>query len=152
MAEKLDLRALKQEIAEEQLDHKEDKEEQLTEREIPFEVVYHSPEGTLTDVLTSQILSGDDRRLVGIAAAKLSLPVQFDYLPASEQARLSAISICTYQLKDPPAWVLRWIQEDIVLLDSISRVLEEHESTYFRRDSGEGGEDSGSSRVEISTK
>ena len=101
-------------------------------------------------VVTSRILNGDDRRLVGIAAAKMAQPVRFDQLPSGEQARTSAVAICTYQLKDPPEWVLRWIQEDLALLDGISRVLEEHEYNYFRGDAAKSGEDSEVGRVAIS--
>ena len=146
--ESIDLLALKKEAQ-----GQNSTEPGIVPREQEFDVRYHAPDGeTHASTLISEIKSGDGRVLVGQLAAQMARGAIWVSLPPATQARVWALANITIQLQEPPEWVLRWCQEDDSLLYGVSRVLEVHESDYFRGhgESGEALEES--SRLEIITR
>ena len=121
----------------------------LVGRERRFSLVYKSPSGEYSDIITSRILSADERMEIGRIAGNLARPIQFDYLPASQQARIWAIAWCSKMLRDVPKWLDKWILEDDSLLFKLYEVLQEHDTTFFRSSGGEGEGDTVTERVAI---
>lgn len=127
------------------------KERELVSRTHEFEVAYTSPEGVrYRDTLTSRIMDGDERITVSRIAARRA-DVQWEQLPKAQAARIWAQSVLAIQLRDPPEWVSRWAVEDDALLFALFDVASMHETEFFRDGAGEGSEDSGASRVSVST-
>ena len=129
-AESLDLRALK-----EKAQAKAKEETRIVAREERFGLRYHAPDGVLRETtLVSRILTGDERHAVSRMCALLANGVPFDHLPAGDQVRFYALSVCTIQLREPPEWVLNWIAQDVSLLYAVFKEVEGHDTRYFRRD------------------
>jgi len=122
----------------------------IVPREREFDVKYTAPDGNnYAATLVSSIKTGDDRILVGQMAAQMARGAIWVSLPPATQARIWALANVAVQLEEPPEWVLEWSQEDDSLLYGISRVLEVHESTYFRGHGEEGPGPTESPRLEI---
>lgn len=145
-AETLDLRSIR-ETAEVK---KDTNVPELVDREETFVLKYHTPSGeVLESVLTSKIMTGDERHVVSRMCGLLSNGVPFANLPIGDQARFYALALCSVQLRDPPTWVDKWIKEDAYLLDAVFGQLEAHDLRYFRRDVSESPDGSKFSSVEI---
>ena len=133
----LDLASLKRQAQD--LGRPEPVEETLSSREESFEIIYRAPDGSeKVTVLTSLIMNGEDRLAVGRMCGRLS-GVSWDTLPPAVQLRIYALSVCMMQLKQPPEWVLKAMEEDDALLDAIYTFLSEHENKFFRRSSAKSG-------------
>ena len=144
-AEALDLRKIK-----EAAQAKAEKPSNLVDREETFNLTYHSPEGkTLQATLVSRIMSGDERHVVSRMCALMANGVNFASLPLGDQARFYALAVCSVQLREPPHWVAKWLEEDARLLDAVFAQVEGHDRRYFRGDIPEGGVGAELPRVEI---
>lgn len=122
----------------------------IVPREREFDVRYTAPDGNdYATTLVSSIKTGDDRILVGQMASQMARGAVWVSLPPATQARIWALANIAVQLQEPPEWVLQWSQEDDSLLYGISRVLEVHESSYFRGHGEQGSQSQESSRLEI---
>jgi hypothetical protein len=125
---------------------------ELASRERVLVINYTSPDGEkYRHEIVSRIMDGDERLRQPIIASELSRGRPWSSLPADAQLRFSALSACSVQLKDPPAWLNKWLMEDNSLLFVIYAQLQEHESEYFRFNVGAGSEDSGDPRISVST-
>jgi hypothetical protein len=111
----------------------------LVPRTITLSIDYVDPDtgDELHADVKSSILTGDERRIRDSLMADLTGgPVSM--LAAVAQSRLLAMATLTISLKRPPAWLLRWMSEDDVLLGSIYKEVERHETRYFQRHVGTG--------------
>lgn len=112
----------------------------LVPRSRSIEIRYRDPEGRWhEDTVTSVILGGEGRIQLGVLCGKLAR-APWASLPTGMQSRVYQIAVCTLQIKEPPEWLLRWLQEDDDLLAEVYLALEDHERGYFRRGDGESAE------------
>jgi hypothetical protein len=144
----LDLRSLKKSADK---DKPPDTKPEFVDREHEFEVSYSGPDGQVyKETLRSRIMDGDERISVARIAARRA-DVKWDLLPQAQAARIWAQSTIAVQLREPPAWLSRWVMEDDALLFACFDVCSLHESEFFRNSAGEGTEGSAKSRVSVSS-
>jgi len=144
----LDLRTLK-ETAKDEKPQNEAKE--LVDRDHVFSVNYTSPEGkTFEAQIVSRIPDGDERIDIARIAAKRA-GVKWDTLPAAQAARIWAQATLAVQLREPPAWLARWVLEDDALLFSCFDVCSTHEGEFFRFSGGKSSDGAERSRISIVT-
>jgi hypothetical protein len=87
--------------------------------------------------LHSKVMDYDARRKYDRVLAELSDGMVFDNLPIETRNRYICIARAVCQLVEPAEWVLNKIGEDIELCYSIGGKLLDHESRFFRYNSGE---------------
>jgi hypothetical protein len=124
------------------------KRKELVPREKSFEVKYSAPSGkNLSTTITSKIMDGSARTMVGRICAEMSGGQTWGNLPPATQARVYALAVMHQQLDDPPSWVMEWAQQDDLLLESIYQNLSGHEIFFFGGRTEQGDGDSGESTV-----
>lgn len=123
---------------------------ELLPRELEFNIEFSAPDGKIyNEVLTSQIMDGDDRLTQQRVIQKLCAGVLFDNLAYAEKLRIEALSRCLTQIKDVPDFVAKWVGEDDQLLSELNRILVEHETRYFRGNARKSSEGEVEKRISI---
>ena len=139
MTKTLDLRQIKEDAE----SFTEEKKTQVIDRKLTLSISYDAPDGeTYQDDIVSEILTSDTRLTKTRVFNRLTQGMIVSTLPQGEQLRLEALARLVTQVKDAPAWVIKWAGEDMDLLSDLNAALVEHETRYFRGNSrqGEGGE------------
>lgn len=123
----------------------------LVGRELKLQIKYVDPDGGKhEDSVLSRILDGDERRAVARFAAGLAKS-PWENFPTGQQVIMWAIATLLIQLRKPPAWLLKWIQEDDVLLMTIYSYCQQHDAFFFGGDSEEGDGSARASRVAVTS-
>lgn len=103
---------------------------------------YNAPDGeSYSGTLQLHVLGGDERINVSKMASSLLGGVSWDSTPPLGRQLAWNIAWLTFAVTEPPAWLMKWAQEDAVFLASIMNFVEAHEERYFRGDTGTGGDD-----------
>ena len=107
-------------------------EEKLTPREIQFSLVYEAGGNTREAVLTSRIMTGDERfKASRIAADIAGRP--WNVLPANTQIHAISLGTLAVQLRNPPEWVLDAAQEDEDLAVQLFASCRGHDDKWYKR-------------------
>ena len=124
----------------------------LTPREHAIDVTYRAPSGeVLACAVVSRIMSGDERVARDRMAAALAV-VPWTQLPPGAASRLWAVATVAIQVRERPAWVDQWMQEDDALLFALLAEAEAHTDRYFRGDPGTGAENAQQPRVVVAPR
>ena len=126
-------------------------EDKFAKRLETFNLSYKQDDGkVLTTTLRSKIMDYDARLRYDRVLAELSSGMSFDNLPFETKNRYVCIARAICQLIDPPEWVLMKIGEDLELCYNIGGKLVDHETRFFRNNSGEGESNKAATRFQIS--
>lgn len=124
--------------------------QELVPREQAFNLKYACPDGKMySAALRSRIMDGQKRTLVGRICAEMAGGQAWTKLPPSAAARIYALATIHQQLVSPPDWLLQWVQEDDLLLESVYSKLSDHESFFFDGRPEEGDSNQEKPRVRI---
>lgn len=127
-----------------------DPKEEAVPREQSFALSYACPDGKVYEAtLRSRIMDGQKRTLVGRICAEMAGGQPWAKLPPTAAARIYALAIVQMQTVSPPDWLLEWVQQDDLLLESIFDKLTEHESFFFHGRPEEGKADTRKPRISI---
>lgn len=99
--------------------------------------------------LHSKVMDYAGRQRYDRVLADLSGGLNFDNLPTESKTRYICIARAICQLIDPPEWVLNAIGEDVELCYSIGGKLFDHETRFFRYNTGESSLEESKSRFQI---
>lgn len=129
----------------------EDEKVEFAKRIETFKLSYKQDDGkTLEATLRSKIMDYDARLRYDRVLSELSAGMSFDNLPFETKNRYVCIARAICQLVDPPEWVLMKIGEDLELCYNIGGKLVDHETRFFRNNSGEGESNKTATRFQIS--
>lgn len=115
-----------------------------------FKVSYQFDDGEKTAILQSRIMDYEMRLKYDRVLSELSGGMVFDTIPLETKNRYVILSRAVCQLIDPPEWFLKVLGEDLELCYNIGGRLIDHETRFFRHNSGEGSEYTSKSRFSIS--
>ena len=122
--------------------------QELVPRDQSFNLKYASPDGkSYSATIRSRIMDGQKRTLVGRICAEMAGGQSWAKLPPTAAARIFALATLHQQLVAPPDWLMQWVQEDDLLLESVYSKLSDHEAFFFDGRPEEGKEDERKSRV-----
>lgn len=123
---------------------------QFAKRVETFNVSYIDDDGkTKKAKITSKIMDYEARLRYDRALSELSSGLPFDSLPFETKNKYICMARAVTQIIDPPEWFLQKIGEDLEFCYSIGGKLIDHESRFFRYNSGEGLESEAKSRFQI---
>lgn len=124
----------------------------LVPRSIPLDLDYTDPEGRNHKALvTTQILSGDERIRVGRMTAALTGNVPWENLPPAVRDIAYMLSWVTHSLQEPPSWLTQWLQNDVLLLQLVYQEVQTHEERYFLGDVAEGDAAEAEPRIRVNS-
>lgn len=137
----MDLRKLAEEV------DKEDKEpaptpKKLVSRELHFTLSYEAGGVSREAVLTSRIMTGDEKSKAFTIASDLAKR-PWDRLPAKAQLFYISLGTVSVQLRNPPDWVLDACQEDEELALQLYASCIGHDARWFsgNDEPSQGGEE-----------
>lgn len=119
---------------------KEEKPEELkfAKRVETFNVSYIDDDGkTKKSKITSKVMDYETRLRYDRALSELSGGLIFDSLPFETKNKYICMARAITQIIDPPEWFLQKVGEDLEFCFSIGGKLIDHESRFFRHNSGE---------------
>tara|TARA_B100000575_G_scaffold294646_2_gene312631 strand:+ start:5909 stop:6373 length:465 start_codon:yes stop_codon:yes gene_type:complete len=123
-------------------------EKPLTSREIQFTLLYDSGAGEREAVLTSRVMTGDERfKASRIAADIAGRP--WNLLPVNVQVHAVSLGTIAVQLRDCPDWVLNAAQEDEELAVMLFTSCRGHDDRWYKRSGQEGTEGETGARIRI---
>lgn len=106
-------------------------ETKVTSRELQFSLRYEAGGSLREAVLTSRVMTGDERfKASRIAADIAGRP--WNLLPANIQIHAISLGTLAVQLRKPPEWVLEAAQEDEELALQLFASCRGHDSRWFR--------------------
>lgn len=123
----------------------------LVPREIQRSVAYTNPETGLqeTFLVTSRILTGEERDGVARLKGTLAGGVAWESLPLGDQVRFVAKATIAFQLRSLPKGLADWYDSDDTLCFALYGICEEHDRCFFRGDVGAGAKDKEQPRVVV---
>ena len=125
---------------------KEDKP--LTPRELQFSLVYEAGGKEREAVLTSRIMTGDERFQASRVASDIA-GRPWNLLPANIQIHAVALGTLAVQLRNPPEWVLSAAQEDEELAIQLFASCRGHDTRWFQRGGSESAEGETRPRIRV---
>ena len=150
----MDVRQLQNQISEKQQEGslssaiKEMKKEPITEdhkkkafatRRESFNITYQLDNGSeKKESITSVVLDSTGRQMMNRIIVNLAGGVKIESLPAEEQGRISCLARIATQIEEPSDWLINTCGEDLDFCYYIAERLVDHETRYFRNNSGEG--------------
>ncbi len=144
----MDLRKLAEDADEVRETPKKQKETPLTSRELQFSLAYESGGQLREAVVTSRVMTGDERfKASRIAADIAGRP--WNLLPANIQLHAVALGTLAVQLRNPPEWVLDAAQEDEELAIQLFASCRGHDTRWFQRSGSEGEAGEKKSRIRV---
>lgn len=131
---------------------KQNKPEPLkfAERVETFKVTYLDDDGKEKKAtITSKIMDYEGRLRYDLALSELSSGLPFDNLPLETKNKYICMARAISQIVDPPEWFLKKVGEDLEFCYSIGGKLIDHESRFFRYNSGKGADAASKPRFQI---
>lgn len=120
----------------------------LVSRELHFSLSYEAGGVSREAVLTSRIMTGDEKSKAFTIASDLARR-PWDRLPANAQLLYISLGTVSIQLRNPPEWVLDACQEDEELALQLYASCIGHDARWFSGNDGSGESGEESPRIRI---